>query len=81
MVEILCNNLMSERCGLWDLYLYTDNFCSGVSPDLCIGQTLMAGLKGATGLTSGRSLTEQNRLIWMLSRPAVVLIDTKMRKK
>ena len=99
MIEMLCNNLMAERCGLWDLYLSTlsqmlpyfagtgrnsntryvywflqemvyldeeislefgkgyfvvwrtDNFWSGVSPDLCIEQTLMAGLKDATGLT------------------------------
>ena len=91
MVEVLCNILMGERCGLWDLYLLTlsqmlpyfagtgrnnytrcvyrflqemvyldeeislefrkgyfvvrrtDNFWSGVSPDLCIEQTLMAG--------------------------------------
>ena len=58
----------------------TDKFWSGVSPDLCIEQTLMTGLKGATGLTRGRSLTEQNRLIWVLSRPAVVLIDTKIKE-
>ena len=127
MVEILCINLMAERCGLWDLYLSTlsqmlpyfagigrnnytrsvywflqemvyldeeisvefrkgyfaergtDNFWSGVSPDLCIEQTpLMAGLKGATELTRGRGLTEQNPLIWVLSRPTVVLIDSNI---
>ena len=128
MVEILSNNLMAERCGLWDLYLsslkqmlpylagtgrnnYTrsiywflqemtllnedyinefkkglfvvrrnNTFWSGVSPDLCIEQTLMAGLKGATGLTRGRSLDEQNRLVWVLSRPAIVSIDAKMKE-
>ena len=58
----------------------TDNFWSGVSPDLCIEQTLMAGLKGATGLTRRRSLTKHNRLVWVLSRPAVVLIDTKIKE-
>ena len=51
----------------------TDNFWLVVSPDLCVEQTLMAGLKGATGLRRGRSLTEHNLLIWVLSRPAVVL--------
>ena len=128
MVEILSNNLMAERCGLWDLYLsslkqmlpylagtgrnnYTrsiywflqemtllnedyinefkkglfvvrrnNTFWSGVSPDLCIEQTLMAGLKGATGLTRDRSLDEQNRLVWVLFRPAIVSIDAKMKE-
>ena len=128
MVELLYNNLMAERCGLWDLYKYSlrkmlpylagtgrnnytrsvfwflqemDNlndeiskefreglfvvrrtgaFWSGVSPDLCIEQTLMAGLKGSTGLTKGRSLTEQSRLAWVLSRPAIAALDTAVKE-
>ena len=58
----------------------SDTFWSGVSPDLCIEQTSMAGLKGATGLTRGRSLTEQSRLIWVLSRPALISIDSKVEE-
>ena len=41
----------------------------------CIEQSLMAGLKGATGLTRGRGVDEQSRLVWVLSRPAVISID------
>ena len=58
----------------------SDTFWLGVSPDLCIEQTLMAGLKGATGLTRGRSLTEQSRLIWVLSRPALISIYSKVKE-
>ena len=58
----------------------TDQFWSAVSPDLCIEQTLMASLKGASGLTRGRSLSEINRLVWVLSRPFVLTIDSKLRE-
>ena len=58
----------------------TGAFWSGVSPDLCIEQTLMAGLKGSTGLTRGRSLTEQSRLVWVLSRPAIAALDTAVKE-
>ena len=48
------------------------NTCSfGVSPDLCIEQTRMAGLKRSSGLTRGRSVIDVSRLIETLSRPGV----------
>ena len=50
----------------------------GVSPYLCIEQTLMAGLKGATGLTKGRSLSEKSR--WVLSRRAISATDEKVKE-
>ena len=42
----------------------TNTFWCGVSPDLCIEQTLMASLKGSSGLTRGRNLSEVSRLVW-----------------
>ena len=48
------------------------NTCSfGVSPDLCIEQTRMAGLKRSSGLRRGRSVIDVSRLIETLSRPGV----------
>ena len=40
----------------------------------------MAGLKGATGLTRRRGLDEQSRLVWVLSRPAIISIDTIIKE-
>ena len=56
----------------------TSKFWSGVSPDLCIEQTLMASLKGSTGLTKGKSLSDISQLVWTLSRPGVLTMDMKM---
>ena len=58
----------------------TSTFWSGVSPDHCIEQTLMASLKGSTGLTRGKSLSDISRLVWTLSRPGVLTIDMKMKE-
>ena len=58
----------------------TKQFWSGVSPDLAIEQTLMASFKGNSGLTRGRSLSEINRLVWILSRPIVCKIDQNLRQ-
>ena len=40
----------------------------------------MASLKGSSGLTHGRSLTESSRLVWVLSRPGVLSIDSKIKE-
>ena len=40
----------------------------------------MANLKGSSDLTRGRSLTDANRLILTLSRPAVLPINMKMKE-
>ena len=58
----------------------TSTFWSGVSPDVCIEQTLMASLKGSTGLTRGKNLSDISRLAWTLSRPGVLTIDMKMKE-
>ena len=48
----------------------SDRFWAGLSIDLTIEQVLMRSLKTSGGLTRGRGLTEQQRLIWLLSMPA-----------
>ena len=48
----------------------SDRFWAGLSIDLVIEQVLMRSLKTNGGLTRGRGLTEQHRLIWLLSMPA-----------
>ena len=58
----------------------TYTFWSAVSPDLCIEQSLMASLKGSSGLTRGRSLTKVSRLVWVLSHPGVLANDLKVRE-
>ena len=58
----------------------TSTFWSGVSPDLCIEQTLMASLEGSTGLTRGKSLSDISQLVWTLSRPGVLTIEIKMKE-
>ena len=40
----------------------------------------MANLKGSSGLIHGRRLTESSRLVWLLSRPGVVSIDSKIKE-
>ena len=55
-------------------------FWSGVSPDLCIDQTLMVSLEGSTGLKRGKSLSDISRLVWTLSRTDVLTIDMKMKE-
>ena len=48
----------------------SNRFWAGLSIDLVIEQVLMRSLKTCGGLTRGRGLTEQQRLIWLLSMPA-----------
>ena len=40
----------------------------------------MANLNGSSGLTHDRSLTESSRLVWALSRPGVLSIDSKIKE-
>ena len=58
----------------------TNTYWSGVSPDLCIEQTSIASLKGSTGLTRGKRLSDVSRLVWILSRPGVLTIDMKIKE-
>ena len=48
---------------------------AGLSSDLVIEQVLMRSLKTSGGLTRGRGMTENQRLLWLLSRPACAEIN------
>ena len=50
------------------------------SPHLCIEQSMMAGLKGATDSIRGRNVSNKNKFISVLSRPADVSIDTNKQR-
>jgi len=42
---------------------------AGLSTDLVLEQVLIRSMKMSGGLTRGRGMTEQQRLIWLLSSP------------
>ena len=48
----------------------SDRLWTALSTDLVIKQVLMRTLKASEGLTGGRGITEQQRIIWLLSMPA-----------
>ena len=58
----------------------SNRFWAGLSPDLVIEQVLMRSLKTTGGLTRGRSMTETQRLVWCLSRPACEEINSAMQQ-
>ena len=66
-MAVLCPDILAEFKKGFFVVRRTDTFWSGTSPDLCIEQTLMTSIKGSTGLTHGRSLTQASRLVWVLS--------------
>ena len=48
----------------------SDRLWAGLSSDLIIEQVLMRSMKTSGGLTRGRGMAEQQRLLWLLSKPA-----------
>lgn len=52
---------------------------AGLSADLVIEQEYMRSLKTSGGLTTGGGMTEQQRAIWVLSRPACLEINLLMQ--
>ena len=46
----------------------TDRYWAGLSSDLVIEQVLMRNVKTSGGLTRGRGITENQRLLWLLSK-------------
>ena len=56
----------------------SDHHWAGLSSDLVIGQVLMRSMKTSGGLTRGRGMTEQQRLIWLLSMPACAEVNRSM---
>ena len=55
-----------------------DRKWAGLSTDLVIEQVLMRSMKTSAGLTRGRGMTEQQRLIWLLSMPVCAEINRAM---
>ena len=58
----------------------SDRFWGGLSTDLIIEQMLMRSLKTVGGLTRGRGMTETERALWLLSRPACSEINDAMQQ-
>jgi len=58
----------------------SDRLWAGLSSDLIIEQVLMRSLKTSGGLTRGRGMTEQQRLVWLLSMPACAEINQAMQE-
>ena len=56
----------------------SDRKWAGLSTDLVIEQVLMRSMKTSGGLTRGRGMTEQQRLIWLLSMPVCAEINRAM---
>ena len=53
---------------------------AGLSSDLVIEQVLMRSLKTSGGLTRGHGMTENQRLLWLLSRPACAEVNQAMQE-
>lgn len=53
---------------------------AGLSSDLIIEQVLMRSLKTSGGLTRERGMTEHQRQLWLLSRPACAEVNQAMQE-
>jgi len=53
---------------------------AGLSSDLVNEQVLMRSLKTSGGLTRGSGMTENQRLLWLLSRPACAEVNLAMQE-
>ena len=58
----------------------SDRYWAGLSTDLVIEQVLMRSIKSSGGLTRGRGMTEQQRLVWSLSMPACAEVNRVMQE-
>ncbi|PIK60573.1 hypothetical protein BSL78_02509 [Apostichopus japonicus] len=58
----------------------SDRFWAGLSSDLIIEQVLMRSVKTDGGLTRGKGMTENQRLVWVLSMPACASTNEAMQK-
>jgi hypothetical protein len=57
----------------------SDRRWAGLSADLVIEQEYMRSLKTSGGLTGGGGMTEEQRAIWVLSRPACLEVNLLMQ--
>ena len=58
----------------------SDRLWAGLSTDLVIEQVLMRSMKSSGGLTRGRGMTEQQRLVWVLSMPICAEVNKAMQE-
>ena len=58
----------------------SDRYWAGLSSDLVIEQVLMRSMKTSGGLTRGRGMTEQQRVIWSLAMPACAEVNKAMQE-
>lgn len=58
----------------------SDRAWAGLSSDLVIEQCLIRSIKTTGGLTRGRGMNEQQRLIWVLSTPACAEVNSAMQE-
>jgi len=71
-LQLMCS-LPDDHPWLYDAFIThgfnsvrrSDRYWAGLSPDLVIEQTLMKTIKGRSGLTRGRGLTESVRSLWV----------------
>ena len=55
-----------------------DQKLEGLSTDLVVEQVLMRSMKVSGGLWRGRGMTEQQRLVWLLSMPVFAEMNCAM---
>ena len=58
----------------------SDRYWAGLSCDLVIEQVLMRSMKSGGGLMRGRGMTEQQRVIWSLAKPACAEMNRAMQE-
>ena len=58
---------------------HSDRFWAGLSPDLIIEQVRMRSIKTHGGLTRGKGMTENQRLVRVLSMPVCASINETMQ--
>ena len=58
----------------------SDRYWAGLSPDLIIEQVFMRSVKTHDGLTRGKWMTENQRVVWVLSMPVCASINETMQK-
>jgi len=58
----------------------SDRYWAGLSSDLVIKQVLTRIMKTSIGLTRGRGMTEQQRVIWSLAMPAYAEMNRAMQE-
>ena len=59
---------------------HSDRFWAGLSTDLIIEQVLMRSINTHGGLTRGKGMAENQRLVWVWSMPICASINETMQK-